>query len=578
MSSSPSSELPLHPSQNPSNWRFTWEAQSHIPTVRLYLFNPHIKPSAQCTNLEVDLSVDQSSLLVRFYQAEAEAEAEACTSFRVPLPRVLIDPESPVQFTAYDDHIHVKLALLLPIDHPLVSEFDSSSDEYRPLSTDSDLKNLSALEEVYFYCRSCSAKLTRSLRCFKEMPSVNWQEAADNWFGACCCSFGGISEKLVRSYAKSYTCAAGVCLLDTESVILCKDDLVGCEFPGFNWNQSVEFNLKLTTDDILVKASSDDASKHGQTVCSENDDFGREVSNGKEHHLGSEEENLKEKLRHEATGNAGDCGNLSCLSSHLQTAENMATCPDFHAVMKHDLGYCDNGCHSLDRLEISSEEKSGRDIELLEHQKVLLNGFLWNGFLARSSNLSKDVRWVEFLCPQCSSLLGAYPCFSDSSPLDSGIRLFKCHISTTLPVGGSGNTFRCYSLERMFAIQLLESAKDELSFRTVVRDMQTKYPMLQIVLLNPDSWCCSGCCLYSTESASRKSMYPTIKVLFSACCNDEENESRKLEEWITKNQADEVYMLPSQIGNLISYLKSANSMYPPSQVPLQNLSLSSMRR
>ncbi|XP_027074800.2 uncharacterized protein [Coffea arabica] len=524
MSSSPSSELPLHPSQNPSNWRFTWEAQSHIPTVRLYLFNPHIKPSAQCTNLEVDLSVDQSSLLVRFYQAEAEA----CTSFRVPLPRVLIDPESPVQFTAYDDHIHVKLALLLPIDHPLVSEFDSSSDEYRPLSTDSDLKNLSALEEVYFYCRSCSAKLTRSLRCFKEMPSVNWQEAADNWFGACCCSFGGISEKLVRSYAKSYTCAAGVCLLDTESVILCKDDLVGCEFPGFNWNQSVEFNLKLTTDDILVKASSDDASKHGQTVCSENDDFGREVSNGKEHHLGSEEENLKEKLRHEATGNAGDCGNLSCLSSHLQTAENMATCPDFHAVMKHDLGFCDNGCHSFDRLEISSEEKSGRDIELLEHQKVLLNGFLWNGFLARSSNLSKDVR--------------------------------------------------CYSLERMFAIQLLESAKDELSFRTVVRDMQTKYPMLQIVLLNPDSWCCSGCCLYSTESASRKSMHPTIKVLFSACCNDEENESRKLEEWITKNQADEVYMLPSQIGNLISYLKSANSMYPPSQVPLQNLSLSSMRR
>lgn len=354
---------------------------------------------------------------------------------------------------------------------------------------------------------------------------------------------------------------------------------MGCEFPGFNRNQSVEFNLKLTTEDILVKASSDEASKHGQTVCSENDDFGREDSNGNERHLGSEEENLKDKLGHEATGNSGDCGNLPCMSSDLQAAENMATCPHFHAVTKHEFGYCGNGCLSLDRLEISlKEEKSGRDVELLEHQKVLLNGFLWNGFLARSSNLSKNVRWVEFLCPQCSSLVGAYPCLSDGIPLDSGVRLFKCYISTTLPVGGSGDMFRYYSLERMFAIQLLESAKDELSFRTVVRDMQTKCPMLQIVLLNPDSWCCSGCCLYSTESASRRSMYPTIKVLFSACCNEEENESRKLEEWITKNQADEVYMLPSQIGDLISYLKSANIIYPPSQLPLQNLSLSCMRR
>jgi len=34
-----------------------------------------------------------------------------------------------------------------------------------------------------------------------EIPSVNWREATDNWFGNCFCSFGGVSEKLVNGYA-----------------------------------------------------------------------------------------------------------------------------------------------------------------------------------------------------------------------------------------------------------------------------------------------------------------------------------------------------------------------------------------
>lgn len=275
------------------------------------------------------------------------------------------------------------------------------------------------------------------------MPSVNWQEAADNWFGACCCSFGGISEKLVSHYAKSYTCAAGVCLLDAASVILCKDDLVGCEFPVCNRNESYEINLKLTNNDTLTQASLDNVCKQGEIVCSENDDFLRQDVDEKKHHLGSEEDSLKVKLGREVTEISGDCGNLSCLSSQLQVAQNMATRPDFHTDGIHDIGYCDNVCCSLDHIQISSKEKkSGRDTELLAHQKILLNGFLWNGFMARSSNLSKDVQWVEFLCPQCSSLLGAYPCFSDRLPLDSGVRLFKCHIATTLPVGCSDDIFR----------------------------------------------------------------------------------------------------------------------------------------
>lgn len=109
----------LHTSINPRKWRFTWESQSHIPTLRLLLFSPVTTPSTQCINLKLNLVIEQSLLAVSFFQDQVEV------SLRVPIPRVLIEVESPVNFRALDDHIEVKLALLLPVDHPLVSSFDS---------------------------------------------------------------------------------------------------------------------------------------------------------------------------------------------------------------------------------------------------------------------------------------------------------------------------------------------------------------------------------------------------------------------------------------------------------------------
>ena len=41
------------------------------------------------------------------------------------IPRVLLNPESPLSFTAFNDHIQVKLVLLLPVDHPIISSFNS---------------------------------------------------------------------------------------------------------------------------------------------------------------------------------------------------------------------------------------------------------------------------------------------------------------------------------------------------------------------------------------------------------------------------------------------------------------------
>jgi hypothetical protein len=386
------------------------------------------------------LVIEQSLLAICWLEEGAEV------SVRVPIPRVLIDVESPISFKVLPDHIEVKLALLLSVDHPLVSSFDSilnlSEDELLPLTMDSDVMKLSSMEAVNIYCRACSAKLSKSLRVFDEMPSINWREVADNWFGNCCCSFGGISEKMVTKYAKSYTCTTGTCLLNNTSIIISKDDIEGYKFPKYDFFDESCLS-KVTLD------SSDD-----QDECTEN---------------------LEKKT-------------TNC---------------------------CDH----------VSEHVSAR-IELRENEKNFLNGFLGNVFMAKSSNLSKDVCWVEFLCPNCSCLLGAYPSRNDGAPLDSGVHLFKCHISTSLNAGQSSDLFRKYTLERMFTNQLLESANDELSFRTVVRDLHTKIPVLKIVLLNTNAWSCNGHCFATSEEIHKINIHPTIKVLFADCSKSSESDLR----------------------------------------------------
>ena len=60
----------------------------------------------------------------------------------------MLDPESLLNFTTFNDHIQVKLALLLPVDHSIVSSFNSvlnfsqglenaSFDASKPLEMDS---------------------------------------------------------------------------------------------------------------------------------------------------------------------------------------------------------------------------------------------------------------------------------------------------------------------------------------------------------------------------------------------------------------------------------------------------------
>ncbi|XP_077244284.1 HECT-like ubiquitin-conjugating enzyme (E2)-binding protein [Tasmannia lanceolata] len=567
-------------SRNPRKWRFTWEALAHIPTLRLFLFNQEINPFNQCKNLKSSLNFEQSSLLLSWIE-ETGDQNEGSVDFliRVPVPRVLIDLSSPVDSKAKDDHIEVKLVLLLPLDHPLVANFDSvlnpegegfSQDEgvldrFLPLSLDSDLKSLSSGGGVHFYCKSCSTKLTKEpLRSFVEMPSVDWREVADNWFGSCCCSFGGISEKLVSRYADSYISEEGICLLDGTSVIISKDDLSGYAFPDSsdgNTNCNSELDLVVNvhlTDDVV------DSGGYGSGgICCGNG------NDGPTHIC----EALDSLSLNEERSIAGVQHGLSLEEQH-------------HCCIS-EINCAINNAHERpsDIVSVTSlkNQKSTKIAELQTNQKSPHNGSLGSGFMVRNSNLSNDIEWVDFVCNQCSSLLGSYPSVNNgNAPVDGGVRLFKCYISTSVPVCGSGNIFRKHTMQRVFVNRLMESATDELSFRTVVRDLRTKNPMLQIVLLNSKAWCCTGYCLDSengtTEPVSKMDLHPVVKVSFSECSTFPEAESRKIEEWATKNQADEVYMMSRPIIELTQSLKSAQESLPFSCSFLQGFSLSYMER
>ncbi|XP_019423876.1 PREDICTED: uncharacterized protein LOC109333073 [Lupinus angustifolius] len=568
---------------NRRKWIYTWESQSHTPTLRLFLFTTLFNPSLQCHNLTVQFHSSNSHLLLLTWTNDEDSTP---SNFLVTIPRVLVDTDSPINFRAFSDHIKVKLILLLPVDHRIFSglslleegETTSFQDASKSLVMESDVEKLSSGGEFNFYCRNCAFKLTRnSLKSFVEMPSTNWREVADNWFGTCCCSFGGISEKLVVRYANSYTCAQGVCLLSSTSITLCKDDVVEYNFPeGCEQQECDSIQDNRRDDGVGGGTINCGSNKEKTSTCSDASDVIKAFDENSR--FAPNDENLSVNLRCGVAINKMDHGDFSHSSPDSNIAEDVSMTHSCCSHMTNILGDENSEHHSSDNSR--KQWMPSETVEILENQRSFLDGYLEDVFMARASNISKDINWHEFTCPQCSSILGAYPCCEGHAPVDGGVRFFKCYISTCVPVGGAGDMFSKYTLDRMFANQLTECANDETTFRFVIRDMVTKSPVLQIILLNPDTWSCSGTCSGTEEKVPYPTiqLQPTIKVLFNYCNTATESQLRMIEEWATKNSAENIFMLTPQLQEMERSLMSAKDIYPPSCASLQGLLLSYLQR
>lgn len=235
---------------------------------------------------------------------------------------------------------------------------------------------------------------------------------ADNWFDACCCSFGGISEKLVARFVNSYSCAKGICLLNPTTITLCKDDIAGCNFPHLGGCQSNEAAPDFIDGHEVGGSTLNSGSNN---ALNEKSTFPEFKDKGFAVNYGGEVTDEVNNLDHHASSESGFPANVAlaqgCCTHHISET-------------------------------FTGNQKHTKNMEILENQKSFLNGFLGNIFMVRSTNLSVDVEWIEFLCPQCSSLLGAYPSSNGGTPVDGGVRLFKCYVSTSVPVCGSKDLFR----------------------------------------------------------------------------------------------------------------------------------------
>jgi hypothetical protein len=87
---------------------------------------------------------------------------------------------------------------------------------------------------------------------------------------------------------------------------------------------------------------------------------------------------------------------------------------------------------------------------------------------------------------------------------------------------------RRHTLESLFVNLLLEIAEDEISFRTLVRDLETKRPVLQLVLLSSKAWLFSGCCYENDVNCllGAADLQPSVKLMYSNCCNASELDER----------------------------------------------------
>ncbi|GAU31222.1 hypothetical protein TSUD_210790 [Trifolium subterraneum] len=475
-------------------WRYTWESQSHTPTLRLLLF-PFSKTLNPSLNLTVHLHSPPSFLTL--------TSTSVALSLRVPIPNVLLDADFPPTVRSFTDHIEVKLLLLLPVDHPALSALHQSSPLPQPLLMEYDVDKLSSAEEVEFVCRSCGH---------------------------------GLTKKPIR-YVNSYACAQGMCLLSSTSVTFCKDDLVGSDFPE-PCGQLHECSY--IADDFGGVSVSEGTGNFGLNEERTSTCYDAGEANGAfdENARVSHPENGQRSVNfNEVAKNEPDCSGFARICLDLNDTKDGTNIPS-----------CCTPTSTLGD-EDGEHARKIETVEIVGNQKTFLNGFLEDIFMARSSNLSKDIYWHEFICPQCTTLLGAYPCCEGCAPVDGGVRLFKCYISTCVPVLGSGDIFSKYTVDKMFANQLMECANDESTFRTEDKDPD---PKLQL--------------------------RPVIKVLFSDSKPATESQLRMIEEWAAKNSAEDIFMLTYQIQDLVDALMSAKDMYPPSCASLHGLILSSLQR
>ncbi|KAL2630744.1 hypothetical protein R1flu_015430 [Riccia fluitans] len=603
------------------SWRFAYEALTHVHSMRLFLFNPALTLPLRCQSLRAYLQptspFSSSPVVVCRWNSP---EGDSHTVF-VPMPFCLIDHSAPFVVQCRTDFIEVKLKLLpfggsfldgltflgfshrgIPTMRDGNRQTDAQQRDEAPFSLASDAELLASKSSVSFYCRSCCAKLThRPLSRVLELPSMEWRELADHWFGTCCCSDGAKTESLVAQFQQLMTPARGLCLVGSTVCIIHPGDLIsGAEssqdtlsvgsYPDGRVDASEDLpGTSVIIPEVINKPVNTVARSSQRLVvrdgpgtlaseASEADFCGSEVTS-----LGTEDD-------------------VSDQSKHTTDPEESLNIDDVVVLggEDHSMGEVVEGGHNC---ATHCGERHGTRVAITVANSGAGTKPMANGFMSGSSAASSSPTWIPVHCHSCSSIVGA------TSKEDGGVQLFKCHVSTDESGGGPEDIFRYHTLERVFCNELLVNNEANSSYRYIIRGANTKVPLLQLVLLNHESWNCSGSCLGEVSSVSDDGhdslrtketsrfldddddeednfmvsspetellvglgkeefppafLEPVMKVMFADISNFSAQDMSGVEEWAKKHQADDIYMLESEILSLTKALHENQRLFPAS--------------
>lgn len=278
-----------------------------------------------------------------------------------------------------------------------------------------------------------------------EMPSVNWEDVADNWFGGCCTSFGGAGEKLVSQFINAYGRLEGTSLLDTTAITIETDYLEADLVAQLSCSA-------LTGDFIAIKEAKYD-------IC-----VGKDHTTGKIKSYAQPPCILEERPNVSSgekngvtlqTDQSGSCQMDIDIDVNFEKSKNDCCVEKMEESNKEvDLSLVDpcQCCHvnlySEKKAEDNPSQMSAGNqkiqtmLETKRDYKLTKTISLGSSFIVKASNLLNDFDWVELLCGRCSSPLGSYPSQCSLVPSDGRVRLFKCYTSTELPVTGPHDVFR----------------------------------------------------------------------------------------------------------------------------------------
>lgn len=463
-----------------------------------------------------------------------------------------------------------------------------------------DAKALESTEGARFFCTKCSCKLTDTpFRRVLEVPSMDWREISEHFYGNCCCaSFGAQAEVLVAKFQQLLTPAQDICLVASTTCIVHEENVftseVKCAFSksgacqlsesdkhGSNSCPNGSSKVTSRADDPFANNGIEQNSKKCTNSPESGDKFDHKNN-------GEESMSVIARERNQAVGIT--CGGTSVTPSSKETGviENDGTCvvdevQDSH--IDNSRGGKEDSCCSS---SCSSKNHVPTEFSVPKEAKEASSESLGNGFMTGPGSQSEVMDWEPFFCRNCSSLLGSRR--GDSSK--KSVQFFKCQISTDELVLSSRNIFSDHTFERLFIHELEKNTESNASYRYVVRSFQTGAATLQLILLNQNALVTSGMCppihtLNDEDSANEKRNQRTsgwrpvkvplktvAKFMFCDCRMLDLEELRLIDKWAQLQKADDIFMLDAVAGTLLDILKSHQSVYPPSCQSFQQFSLS----